>query len=206
MGNKASKADFADIAQNSRLDEADLRDLLKTFNSLAKDGYLNKDQLKAEIEKKYGGMDSTFANILFNLFDRNGDKMINFNEFCLAYGYLVNRSLDDVVDISFKCIDLNGDGHISRDELRSVIMMNRKMERYVKVYNRSTALDKIVLTPRDMMEISQETDDLFKLLDEDKNKQVSRDEFIQLANTNPEIKKRLCALLVKDESVDFFKK
>eukprot|EP01133_Synstelium_polycarpum_P001430 gene1430-1659_t len=207
MGGSASKDSFGDIAKNSRLDEKDLRELLKTFESLAdKNGVLTKDQLKKTIEKKYGGMDSTFSNILFNLFDRDNDKNIDFKEFALAYGYLVNRSLDDVVEVSFKCLDLNSDGAISRSEMRAVVLMNKKMERYVKVYNKATPLDKIVISPSDMTKINQEADSLFDMLDVNKDRDVSKAEFIQIVNSNPEVKARLTSMLVKDESVDFFKK
>ncbi|EFA76846.1 recoverin family protein [Heterostelium album PN500] len=205
MGNKGSK-DFASIAANSRLDEKDLKELLKTFQKIAgSDGLLDKAELKAVIEKKYGGIDPTFSNILFNLFDRNNDKTVNFSEFCLAYGYLVNRSLDDVIDVSFRCLDLNNDGFISRSEMRAVVMMNKKMEKYVKVYNRETPIDKIQLLPIEVSKINQEADELFDLLDKNNDKQVSKDEFLQLVNTDAEIKRRLTSMLVKDESVDFFK-
>jgi EF hand len=39
---------------------------------------------------------------------------IDAQEFILAVGYLSNRSLEDVVETSFRCIDLNGDGFISK--------------------------------------------------------------------------------------------
>eukprot|EP01132_Coremiostelium_polycephalum_P002784 gene2784-3459_t len=202
MGGGNSK-DFKDIAQNSRLDEKELRELLKTFKSISKDGELSKDQLKKVIEKKYG-FESTFALQVFNLFDKNGDKTINFTEFCLAYGYIVNKTLEDVVAVSFRCLDLNGDGFISKNELRSVVMMNKKMEKFSKVHKKSVPLDKINLQPIEISKINEEADGLFDLLDTNRDNQVSKEEFLHLTNTSPEIKSKLCSLLIRDDSLEIF--
>ncbi|EGG21152.1 recoverin family protein [Cavenderia fasciculata] len=155
-------------------------------------------------QKKYGGLDTTFSSILFNLFDRNGDKDIDFQEFCLAYGYLVNRSLDDVSTVSFKCLDLNGDGEVSKNELRSVVMMNKKMEKYVKIHNKQVPLDKITLDPRETSDIYDKADKLFAMLDKNGDGRVSNEEFMTLVKSSPQIQKIFTELLVKDESVDFF--
>ncbi|KYQ89023.1 recoverin family protein [Tieghemostelium lacteum] len=207
MGNASSSSkDFKEIAANSRLDHADLKDLLKKFNSMAVNGELNKEKMKKVIDLKYGGTDSAFSNILFNLFDRNNDKTINFQEFCLAYGYLVNRTLDDIVETSFKCLDLNGDGFISKSELRAVVLMNKKMEKYFKVYNKEKPLDQINLLPLEVSNVNKEADELFDQMDVNGDKQISKEEFLQLTASDPVLKQKMSNLLVKDESLDFFSK
>jgi hypothetical protein len=39
---------------------------------------------------------------------------VDAREFILAMGYLTNRSLEDVLATSFRCLDLNGDGFVSK--------------------------------------------------------------------------------------------
>ncbi|KAN0018652.1 hypothetical protein ACTFIV_007496 [Dictyostelium citrinum] len=201
MGSGESK-NFGSIAQQSRLDHADLTLLLKQFNAISKNGEIKKEDLKRIIEKKYGS-DSSLTAILYNLFDRDGDKTINFTEFALAYGFLVNKTLDDVVDTSFHCMDLNGDGNISKGELRAVVMMNKKMEKYIQ-NDKKVPLDKLTLLPIEVSKINQEADDLFLQLDVNKDGGVSKQEFIQLASSSPELKKKLTSYLVRDEALDFF--
>ncbi|KAF2072168.1 hypothetical protein CYY_006511 [Polysphondylium violaceum] len=203
MGSGSSKQDFREIAQHSRLDYKDLENLLKTFKSISKNGKINKDALKKTIEQKFGGMDPTFSNVLFNLFDRNGDKDIDFQEFCLAYGYLVNRSHDDVVNVSFKCLDLNGDGMVSKGELRSVVMMNKRMEKYMR-HDKKIPLDKIQLDPKETSEIYAKADQLFNMLDQNGDGNINTTEFQNIVNGNEAIQKVFTDLLVKDHSVDFF--
>eukprot|EP01111_Echinosteliopsis_oligospora_P009449 TRINITY_DN2771_c0_g1_i1.p1 TRINITY_DN2771_c0_g1~~TRINITY_DN2771_c0_g1_i1.p1 ORF type:complete len:222 (+),score=58.24 TRINITY_DN2771_c0_g1_i1:73-738(+) len=205
MGAKPGKEDFADLAQETSLSHADLEDLLKTFNRMAnKDGMVVKEDLKAAIKKKYGSDDSALSNCLFNLFDQDGSKAINFREFALAFGYLTNKSLEDVVETSFRILDLNGDGHISPGEMRAVVLMNAKMKKYVNVHKRSIPLDKVVFTAKENGEINTEADKIFAMIDVNKDKEVSKAEFIKVANSNPELKSRLAELLIKDEGVNLF--
>ncbi|EGC34947.1 hypothetical protein DICPUDRAFT_152762 [Dictyostelium purpureum] len=224
MGNNQTKQDFRTLAQTSRLDHSELKELLKQFKSISKNGEIKKEDIKSIIEKKYGGSESSLSNILFNLFDKDNSKGINFQEFCLAYGFLVNKSLDDVIEVSFKCLDLNGvflnciniifylnfiyigdsDGHISRNELRAVVMMNKKMEKYLRVHKKQLPLDKITFQPIEVSKINEEADTLFQRLDINKDGEVSKEEFISLASADSSLKQQLTSYLVKDETLDFF--
>jgi len=203
MGNSpSSKANIAEIAQETRLDHADIKDILKIFNKMAnKEGKVLKDDLKACIKAHYGGEDSALVNALFNIFDRDGSKEIDFKEFAIAYGFMTNKSLEDVVETSFRAYDLNGDGFISPGEMRAIVLMNAKLKKYIHVHKRAISIEKITFSPVELSNINQDADSMYAILDINKDKQISKDEFITTANSNPVLKKKLCDLLLCDENV-----
>jgi Ca2+-binding EF-hand superfamily protein len=41
-------------------------------------------------------------------------RSVDFREFVMALQFLQNPSLDDVIDLTFRCIDLNNDGTITK--------------------------------------------------------------------------------------------
>lgn len=78
-------------------------------------------------------------------------RTIDFREFVMALQFLSNPSLDDVIDISFRCIDLNNDGTITKGfirvtakirsnnilfsgEMREVMLTNAKLRKYIDVF------------------------------------------------------------------------
>eukprot|EP00026_Physarum_polycephalum_P017096 Phypoly_transcript_18193.p1 GENE.Phypoly_transcript_18193~~Phypoly_transcript_18193.p1 ORF type:complete len:220 (+),score=37.72 Phypoly_transcript_18193:115-774(+) len=208
MGNKnsTSSRDLAALAKDTKMDRDEVEELMKTFNKLARKGKITKESIKDAMKKTYGeSYDPGFSSLLFNLFDKDGSKEIDAQEFILAVGYLMNRSLEDVVTTSFRCIDLNGDGFISKGELKSVVMTNFKIRKWVNVHKKAIGWDKVQVTPAEMGEISRDTDELFAALDLNKDGQVSREEFLQRANSSPYLKKKLTELLIKDEGLNVLK-
>jgi len=204
MGNSSGKGgpDFSELAAETRLDHAEMKELMKAFRAIAnKDGYVTKAEFKAAIERSLGTSDPSFTAMLYQMFDRDGSKEIDAREFILAFAYLSNKSLDDVVETSFRMLDLNGDGHVSKGEMRSVCQINARMNKYINVHKRGVALDKIVLTPLEMSEVNAKADATFAKLDVNGDGEVSKEEFIKIANTDEVVKKELSSLLLKEEGL-----
>eukprot|EP01113_Clastostelium_recurvatum_P044084 TRINITY_DN73_c0_g1_i3.p1 TRINITY_DN73_c0_g1~~TRINITY_DN73_c0_g1_i3.p1 ORF type:complete len:233 (-),score=77.70 TRINITY_DN73_c0_g1_i3:104-745(-) len=202
MGNQSSKPDLGDLAQETQLDHDEMKQLLKVFNSMAgKDGIVTKEDFKEAVRQSLGTSDPSFAAALYNMFDKDGSKGIDAKEFILAFAYLSNKSLDDVVETSFRVFDLNNDGHLSKSELRAVSIMNARMKKYITVHQRAIPLDKILLLPIEVAQVHEQSDKLFARLDVNKDGEVSQEEFIRLANSDPDLKRELSQLLIKEEGV-----
>jgi Ca2+-binding EF-hand superfamily protein len=54
---------------------------------------------------------------LFDLFDRDGNGVIDFSELASGLSVLTGSSMDEKVQATFSLYDLNGDGFISLDEM-----------------------------------------------------------------------------------------
>jgi len=185
----------------------ELHDLFETFKKMAdKDGMVGKDQIRDAIKKKYASENSsTLVYSIFNLFDENHSKSIDFREFVLALQYLSNPNLNDAIDISFRCIDLNGDGTITKGEMREVMLMNAKLQKYIQVYRRNGSLDQVILSPTDIANSNYEADLIFEQMDVDKSKAISQEEFVNALTKDVDLKKRVTSLLMADETKTLFK-
>lgn len=91
--------------------------------------------------------------------DTNSDNRVEFEEFArvMARNYYKKNSKEDIIE-AFKRFDLNGSGFISTDEMRIVLS---KMFRFVT---------------------REETEDIIRKIDRNKDGQISIEEFASLAN------------------------
>uniref|UniRef100_A0A1I7YW51 EF hand n=1 Tax=Steinernema glaseri TaxID=37863 RepID=A0A1I7YW51_9BILA len=105
------------IAEGSDVGEIrdeDLRGIFREFD-LNGDGYIQKDELKAVMIKMGQSPTEEELNAMFNAADKDHDGNIDFNEFLsIAHANPLSLSLRAVFDE----LDVDGDGYITRSELR----------------------------------------------------------------------------------------
>jgi Ca2+-binding EF-hand superfamily protein len=122
--------------------------LIKNFQKMCTpEGKVSKVEFKKVIEAHFGGGDPTLTRMILMTFDKDGNAEIDFREFVLAMAYVMNTNLDNSIDIAFASMDLNGDGGVTRDELRAVFRTQARLHKYINVYKREKNLDEIVLVP-----------------------------------------------------------
>lgn len=105
--------------------------------------------------------------------------------------------------------------------MRAIVQVNAKLKKYIHVHKREVSIEKITFSPLELSNMNQEADFMYAMLDVNKvllcfysyislfsvlivnyqDKQISKDEFINTANANPVLKKKLCDLLLWDENV-----
>lgn len=64
----------------------------------------------------------TAASKDFGIFVVNLIRTIDFREFVLALQVFSKPSLDDAIDLTFRCIDLNNDGSITKGSSNSFLL------------------------------------------------------------------------------------
>ncbi|KAH7728422.1 Vitellogenin-linked Transcript family member [Aphelenchoides avenae] len=95
--------------------EEDLRGIFQEFD-LNGDGFIQKDELKAVMIKMHQSPTDEELTAMFNAADRDRDGNIDFQEFLsIARANPLSLSLRAVFDE----LDVSGDGHITRSELRT---------------------------------------------------------------------------------------
>ncbi|KAF6039633.1 ncs-3 [Bugula neritina] len=67
------------------------------------------------------GNPEKFSGFVFNVFDKNGDGTISFQEFIMALSITSRGNVDEKLDWAFKLYDIDKDGHISREEMTEII-------------------------------------------------------------------------------------
>jgi len=206
--NSSNSSQLDKLASETKMSKQEIHDLLEIFKKIAdKNGLVGKEQLREAVKKKYGADNSsTLVYSILNVFDHDKSKAIDFREFVLALSHLSNPSLDDVIDITFRCIDLNGDGSITKGELREVMLMNSKLKKYVEVFRRNGSLDQITLSPTEISNSNYEADLIFEEIDMDKSKQITFEEFKSVISKDEDLKNRISNLLMVNETKSLFKK
>ncbi|VDM97382.1 unnamed protein product [Thelazia callipaeda] len=102
-------------ACNGEIKEEDLRGIFQEFD-LNGDGYIQKDELNAAMIRMGQCPTEEELNAMFNAADTDKDGNIDFNEFLsIAVANPQSLSLKAVFDE----LDVNGDGFITRSELRT---------------------------------------------------------------------------------------
>lgn len=133
------------------------------------DGVIDQAEFMEALELK----DSAFSARIFGAFDHNSDGKINFREFVCGLSAFSSRStVDEKLALSFNIYDIDGDGHISKEELFQILRASL-LENYM--------LD---MSEADMRALVDQT-----FLEADKNSDgvISFDEYREMVLAHPAI-------------------
>ena len=125
MGDKQSVLNpekLSKLSQETRLTEEEINEWHKGFIKTCPSGRLKK----AEFQKTYSalfpqGDASLFAGHVFRTLEENKDGELDFREFLTLLRVTRKGSLDDRLRWIFDIYDLDGDGYITRDEMKEII-------------------------------------------------------------------------------------
>ena len=113
-----SRAALTDTTHTLPLARAQVEKLYELFKVISSSG--DDDGLidKSEFQQALGLKRNLFVDRMFELFDANGDKNINFTEFVAGLSVFTKRAKgEEKARFSFRMYDFNADGKIDKAEL-----------------------------------------------------------------------------------------
>mmetsp|Transcript_7893 Transcript_7893/g.21563 ORF Transcript_7893/g.21563 Transcript_7893/m.21563 type:complete len:286 (-) Transcript_7893:120-977(-) len=114
--------ELGQLCQATNFDRKQVERLYDVFKVVSSsdtdDGLIDKN----EFESSLGLSHSLFSDRIFQLFDKNSDGNISFDEFVTGLSVFSARaSREDKTDFSFRIYDMDGDGKISQAELGDMV-------------------------------------------------------------------------------------
>ena len=107
--------------------DGEIRTLVVFFNDISnsetEDGVIDKSEFKKALHFH----DGLFVDRMFELFDSNADRKINFREFLQGVSMLSEKgTFEEKVKFSFRIYDHDGDAKISMSELSKMVEASLK--------------------------------------------------------------------------------
>jgi serine/threonine-protein phosphatase 2B regulatory subunit len=126
--------EYTALSGETKFSESELRRLWIKFNALSNsqvaDGKIDLTEFQSALGLKSEG----FAQRVFAAFDHDGSQEIDFPEFCRGlYAMSPRASLEDKAKFCFSVYDIDGNGEIDREELRSILMYSLSENSAVKL-------------------------------------------------------------------------
>ncbi|WFC94079.1 Calcium-binding protein NCS-1 [Malassezia furfur] len=179
MGKAQSKLtpeQLTDLQKNTYFDRKELQQWYKGFMNDCPSGQLDRTEF-ARIYKQFFpfGDPAPLADYVFNVFDENKNGFIDFKEFICALSVTSRGRLDEKLRWAFQLYDIDGDGTITYQEMLTIVRAIYKMT------------GQMVKLPEDEDTPEKRVDKIFRVMDVDKNSELSFEEFKEGSKQDPSI-------------------
>ncbi|WFD42166.1 Calcium-binding protein NCS-1 [Malassezia psittaci] len=179
MGKAQSKLtpeQLTDLQKNTYFDRKELQQWYKGFMNDCPSGQLDRAEF-ARIYKQFFpfGDPAPLAEYVFNVFDENKNGSIDFKEFICALSVTSRGRLDEKLRWAFQLYDIDGDGTITYEEMLTIVRAIYKMT------------GQMVKLPEDEDTPEKRVDKIFRLMDRDRNSELSFEEFKEGSKQDPSI-------------------
>lgn len=173
---KLSKKKIEDLSEKTKFTAAEIKSWYSGFLKDCPSGQLSKAEFTAIYRQFFPSGDSgTFSNLVFNLFDANGDGTIEFEEFLTALSVTSRGNPEDKLEWAFKLYDLDGDGTISKPEMLKIVK----------------AISTMTGQSDDQFKPAERVEKIFATMDEDGNGELTKAEFLEGARRDRSIMQAL---------------
>jgi len=114
--------DFNSICQTTGFSPASLRRLYRGFKNECPTGLMTEEAFRQVFSKFFpsGATCSAYSHYVFSSLDQERRGVLTFEDFALSLALLRRGTLEQKLVWTFHLYDLNGDGLLSREEIRDV--------------------------------------------------------------------------------------
>lgn len=173
---KLSKDDLKSLRQATYFDKRELQQWYKGFLRDCPSGQLSEEEFVKVFKQFFPfGDPNDYCRQLFQVFDVDGSKYIDFKEFIIALSITSRGTDDQKLNWSFRLYDARKTGKVSYDDMQKVIAAIYKM------------IGPMVSLPEDEKTPELRAQKFFDLLGKDTSESINLDEFKKLLKLDPTI-------------------
>lgn len=174
---KLSKDDLQSLRQATYFDKRELQQWYKGFLRDCPLGQLSEEEFAKVFKQFFPFGDPTdYCHYLFQVFDVDNSKYIDFKEFIIALSITSRGSVEQKLNWSFKLYDQRKHGQVSYNDMLIIISATYKM------------IGNMVALPADEKTPELRTDKLFNFLGKDRDRDtLNKDDFKKLLKLDPTI-------------------
>lgn len=124
---RLSAAKMKAYAKNSdiQFSEKEIEKMFAIYRMNCQNGkHLQLHDVKRIYRKSFPGDSSQFTEHIFRVFDQDDSKTIDFGEFLIGFSMVSQLGLNTKLDWIFKVYDINNDGQISQDEMKTILKVS----------------------------------------------------------------------------------
>jgi len=200
---KRNFIDLEDLVRTTKFSKTEIRTMYRGFKQECPAGAVNESTFKEIYEKFFPQGNATcYAHHVFKAFDVNTTGAISFRDMLVSLSTLLHGTLYEKLSWTFRVYDLNGDGVITKTELGNVMVgiyelmgvtlkpptkgaETGEMVEYYPKRRDSIAVDITDwISPYPKLEIEanemrDRVDNVFTLLDLNRDGVVTREEFVE---------------------------
>ncbi|KAH3761242.1 hypothetical protein Pelo_6934 [Pelomyxa schiedti] len=191
MGAESSaltKVEAAQIRNQYGLPQEKFDVVLKSFQKHAdRNGKISSAAFKQILD---GVMHPDLADKVFASFDRDNSGTMDVREYLAMMGVTHGGTLEQKLNASFELFDKNGDGVLSKEEIREMFVMIVKQKRTATNMRKSAgsaAASAVELDDKAMAAINSVINTVFDRIDVDRNGTIDRDEFLNGFAKHPDV-------------------
>ncbi|KAK2166817.1 hypothetical protein LSH36_35g08030 [Paralvinella palmiformis] len=162
----------AELRRNTGFTSGEIHQMYRDFKVDFPEGVITRDRFAGMYRKLFpDGCSDTFAGYVFSAYDKDGNGVIDFDEFVATLAVAANGTDEEKLQWAFQLYDLDGDGEVTRDETKEMIMAIHRMKG-----NKNARNDAEIITAK-----------IFHSLDKNRDDSLSQAEFVAAVHRSPDI-------------------
>lgn len=168
------------LCRTTKFSRHEIQRMYRGFKQDCPSGIVDEDTLKQIYAQFFPqGNASLYAHFVFKTFQLNRNGQISFHEFLNWLSSLSRGTLHDKLRWAFTLYDINGDGHITRQEMLHIVS---------SIYD---MMGNCTSPAIDEMAVRNHVDRIFQKLDVNKDGVVTIDEFMDTCTKDSNISKSM---------------
>ncbi|GMT07196.1 hypothetical protein PENTCL1PPCAC_29370 [Pristionchus entomophagus] len=178
-----NRGDLDQVVDETHFSKNEVRSIYRAFKETSPNAVINKEILREKFGELFPHGDiEHYSDLLFETFDNDGNGTINFQEFVRALSVLCRGTIDEKLDWLYKLYDPKQKGEVTWHRLFYVIqatddLIGRKAK---PSYTREQRGDRAA--------------EIFKKFDINKTGRITKDNFMHVCKTDPQIMESISAL------------